>query len=80
MPMPTLRAQPNVLFPHNVTCSDFDKINPSAWELRHKPSLDLGNWDGKFVISGPIKAGRFIARGQDLFVVLESECKIAAAL
>lgn len=75
-----LHAAPRLLFPGNVDCSDFGKVGAKTWDLRRASSLDLGNWDGQFVISGPIVAGRFVAHGHDLFDVLESKCKVSAAL
>ena len=71
---------PRVLFPGNVVCSDFDKVGPRTWDLKHVESLDLGNWDGPLVVSGPIMAGRFVAHGHDLFDVLEGKCKVSASL
>jgi hypothetical protein len=69
-----------MLFPGNVVCSDFDKVNTKTWDLRRFQSLDLGNWDGRFIISGKITAGHFVSHGQDLFDVLERKCNVSAPL
>ena len=78
LPLSSPRIAPRVLFPGNVVCSDFGKVDARTWDLRRDASLDLGNWDGEFLISGRITAGRFVAHGQDLFDVLEKKCEISA--
>ena len=75
------RERPDQLqfvFPHNVDCRDFERTGLKVWQTRHRSSIDLGNWDGSFEISGPIARGAFVLRGFDLVDILESRCGLMA--
>ena len=66
------------LYPGNVVCKDFDKTGFKTWRSRTDARMDLGNWDGSFLIHGAIEPGAFVSKGVDLYDVLESRCGLHA--
>ena len=66
--------QLETIYPHNIDCRDFEMTNTQVWRLRNRSSVDLGNWDGAFWISGAISRGLFVKKGFDLLDVLEAKC------
>ena len=66
------------IYPNNIDCRDFEMTDYKVWHLRSRPSVDLGNWDGAFWVSGAISRGLFIKNGFDLLDVLEAKCGMKA--
>lgn len=66
------------LYPGNVECKNFDKTGYRTWQLRDRSTVDLGNWDAAFPITGAIEPGTFVSKGVDLFDVLEIKCGLRA--
>ena len=70
--------QLQTFYPHNIDCRDFEMTDPRVWHLRNRSSVDLGNWDGAFRISGAISRGLFVNKGFDLLDLLEGKCGVGA--
>lgn len=77
-PLPSGAERLPFIFPNNINCRDFDRTAYKVWHLRDRLSIDLGNWDRAFEISGPISPGLFVRKGFDLFDVLETKCRMSA--
>lgn len=73
-PVSSGSEQLQFIFPDNIDCRDFERTAYKAWRLRTLSSVDLGNWDGSFWVSGAISRGLFVRRGFDLLDVLEAKC------
>ena len=77
LPVAALESHP-VLYPNNIECNRFEKIDARTWSVRNGAVLDLGNWDGAFTVRGRIKRGTYIKGGTDLYEVLDHKCEIFA--
>ena len=75
---PRLAGGSPYLYPSNVVCKDFEKTGFRTWRIRTEAEMDLGNWDGVFLIRGAIQPGAFVSKGVDLYDVLESQCGLHA--
>ena len=73
-PTRAIAEQLQLRYPNNINCKDFAMTALKGWHLRTRSSMDLGNWDGAFWISGTISRGVFVRRGSDLFDILETKC------